>query len=456
MRNTIRLANLVRIAALAALNSQSALGADARDVYRRVAPSIFVVESRSPSGDIVSQGSAVRVASGVVTNCHVVHGASRISLKIDGRSVEAHLWLRDALRDLCLLVTDTRISAPAVSTRPSSSLGVGEEVFAIGAPLGLELTMSNGIVSSFRQLPIGRVIQTTAPISPGSSGGGLFDRSGQLIGITTSQMRQGQNLNFAVPAEWIAQIVPRAEENRQRLVSRQAYMAEAHNLYKAKDWQGVIRLMEQRLQIDDKDRYAWYRLTLAYLFRNELDAAYVAFDKMLQSALVPDFDEDNDLFAATFLAEKMEDADRPGVAAMVLSDVHRQLSTDDQINQFARVIYKSERYDLGIETFRVIASINSNSSRASAHLGSMLIRTGRCAQGLASLEKSISLNSADARSWTIYLINVLWLKGQAAFDSSYRQFRQSASSELIGSVEPQLRALRVAGIPPKCNDTAAR
>jgi hypothetical protein len=83
-------------------------------------------------------------------------------------------------------------------------LRIGQRVYAIGAPQGLELTISEGIVSSLREVPGGSVIQTTAPISPGSSGGGLFDLSGRLVGIMTFQHRYGQNLNFALPADWIA------------------------------------------------------------------------------------------------------------------------------------------------------------------------------------------------------------------------------------------------------------
>ena len=77
----------------------------------------------------------------------------------------------------------------------------------------LELTISDGIVSGMRNLPQGRVIQTTAPISPGSSGGPLFDAYGRLVGIMTFQHRSGQNLNFAVPADWIADMRSRSAAN---------------------------------------------------------------------------------------------------------------------------------------------------------------------------------------------------------------------------------------------------
>jgi hypothetical protein len=80
---------------------------------------------------------------------------------------------------------------------------VGERVYAIGAPEGLELTLSEGLVSGLRSRGNFRVIQTTAPVSHGSSGGGLFDSQGKLVGITTFSFHEGQNLNFAIPTEWI-------------------------------------------------------------------------------------------------------------------------------------------------------------------------------------------------------------------------------------------------------------
>ena len=87
--------------------------------------------------------------------------------------------------------------------RSSSSLAVGERVYAIGAPEGLELTLSEGVISGLRESGGGCVIQTSAAISPGSSVGGLSDTEGRLIGITTFSLKEGQNLNFALPTEWV-------------------------------------------------------------------------------------------------------------------------------------------------------------------------------------------------------------------------------------------------------------
>jgi hypothetical protein len=98
------------------------------------------------------------------------------------------------------------LDAPAVEIGTVGSLRTGQRVYAIGAPQGLDLTISEGIVSSLREVQGGTVIQTTAPVSKGSSGGGLFDASGRLVGLVTFQHRFGQNLNFALPADWIGEM----------------------------------------------------------------------------------------------------------------------------------------------------------------------------------------------------------------------------------------------------------
>ena len=89
--------------------------------------------------------------------------------------------------------------------RSYDSLQVGEAAYTLGSPVGLELTLSNGIVSGRRDEEQRHYVQTTAPISPGSSGGGLFDARGNLIGITTLALvgreRLNQSLNFAIPAD---------------------------------------------------------------------------------------------------------------------------------------------------------------------------------------------------------------------------------------------------------------
>ena len=102
-----------------------------------------------------------------------------------------------------------RSTAPAIQRSNNRDLRVGQRVYAIGAPQGLELTLSDGLISGLRDAAGAQIIQTSAAISPGSSGGGLFDDAGELIGVTTFQTKTGQNLIFAIPVEWIDQLPQR-------------------------------------------------------------------------------------------------------------------------------------------------------------------------------------------------------------------------------------------------------
>jgi S1-C subfamily serine protease len=173
-----------------------------QQIFRRVATSVMVVESLDAKGTVIAFGSGVVIASGhVVTNRHVIKDGVRFRLEHEGRTWPANLIRVDPDYDLAEL-SAAGLPAPTVQVRGSATLNVGERVYAIGAPEGLELTISGGLISSVREFSGERIIQTSAAISPGSSGGGLFDSQGRLIGITTAFFKEGQNLNFALPAEW--------------------------------------------------------------------------------------------------------------------------------------------------------------------------------------------------------------------------------------------------------------
>ena len=173
------------------------------ELFRHVAPSVFVVEASDDRGSVATAGSGVAVGiDQVVTNKHVIDSADSVRLRKGNKTWRATVARFDPEHDLCeLKVQDLR--APLVPLRASSGLIVGEQVYAVGAPEGLELTLSEGLISGLREFDGGGVIQTTAPISHGSSGGGLFDEQGRLIGITTFFVKEGQNLNFALPADWV-------------------------------------------------------------------------------------------------------------------------------------------------------------------------------------------------------------------------------------------------------------
>lgn len=198
---------LALLAALPAVHAQ-----DAARVFEKVSHAIFMVIVTSDDSsvfDVVAQGSAVLIAPGrLITNCHVVErgGTIFISRREDKITERARVVSKDPQSDLCeldLLQMKPAFDKP-VAIAPKDTLRVGEPVYAIGSPRGMELTISDGIVSATREARGNiKVIQTTAPFSPGSSGGGLFDSQGRLVGITTRIVKDSQNLNFAVSAQHI-------------------------------------------------------------------------------------------------------------------------------------------------------------------------------------------------------------------------------------------------------------
>ena len=165
-------------------------------------PSVLEIEVHDNTGAESGQASGVVIAPGgiVATNAHVVTGACNLYVKeTSGSLIAASTLLNiDAKKDIAILLFPK--TSPVAKLGDSRALQAGDRVVAIGNPLGLEQTVSEGIVSGLRIMDGQRsVVQITAPISPGSSGGGLFNSKGDIIGLTTFTLQNSQNLNFAVP-----------------------------------------------------------------------------------------------------------------------------------------------------------------------------------------------------------------------------------------------------------------
>jgi hypothetical protein len=181
---------------------------DAKSVFQQAAESIVRVEAFVGSASQpLARASGVAIAPGrVATNCHSLEKATVYSLVVRGHRYDAIRHASNEALDLCILSHGAIPHLKIAKIGKLSRLSVGDRAFAIGNPLGLDNTISEGIISSIRDVDGIKLIQTTAPISPGSSGGGLFNTSSELVGITTFYFRGSQNLNFAVPAEYLSDL----------------------------------------------------------------------------------------------------------------------------------------------------------------------------------------------------------------------------------------------------------
>jgi tetratricopeptide (TPR) repeat protein len=205
-----------------------------------------------------------------VTNRHVIEDGIRFKVEREGKTWPAKLISVDADLDLAELSVPG-LNAPAVRIRASSTLAVGEKVYAIGAPEGLELTISEGLISGLRDFDKERVIQTSAAISHGSSGGGLFDGEGRLVGITTFYLKEGQSLNFAVPADGLMSLelqpANAATGLPQNTVFFQAlvWCELGFKAFEAGKYEQAISAFQVAVRVRPDGESAWYDLGGAYL-----------------------------------------------------------------------------------------------------------------------------------------------------------------------------------------------
>jgi S1-C subfamily serine protease len=173
------------------------------ELIKKVAPAVVTVAGFNAQGKIIRIGSGFFVdAQGhLITNLHVIKGVARAEVKLPKGEVYplTEMVAADDKADLVKLAVNLPGGPPHYLTVSSTRPEVGEHVVVLGSPLGLEHTVTDGMVSAIRTIKDrGEFLQISAPISPGSSGGPVVNMKGQVIGIATFQVK-GQNINFAVP-----------------------------------------------------------------------------------------------------------------------------------------------------------------------------------------------------------------------------------------------------------------
>lgn len=181
-------------------------------LFGRAAPSVWSVRTFDAQERPLRTGSAVVVAPGrLVTACHVLAQASSFVIRQDNIAYGATLEYPDPKRDLCQIRV-ANFTVPPVPIAPPGAARVGQRVYAIGNPRGVENTLSEGILTGLRggdaTAPL---MQTTSAVLPGSSGGGLFDVDGRLLGITSTATPDDGNAGVAIPASFIAELPARAQ-----------------------------------------------------------------------------------------------------------------------------------------------------------------------------------------------------------------------------------------------------
>ena len=278
MKNTAR-----RRAVWAALSTTllwagtAAHGADPREIFSQVRLSVLPLEMRDANGNPTGTHTAIVVAPRqVISACDVLDGGFKPFVVSATGPLQANTKARDPQRNLCLLDVPA-LEAPAASLIAANAMPTaGARVYAVSNALGLGVGISEGVVAGIREVADRRYIQFSAPISPGSEGGALVNDAGQVVGVIDYRRRDGQNVNFAAPAQWITEVEARNTDDS----ARRRFFARATDLVRDKKWAELMTLALEwnAKQSDDIDAHRLVAFTAR--MQNDLDSEEKAWREM--------------------------------------------------------------------------------------------------------------------------------------------------------------------------------
>ena len=295
------------------------------ELVRRVKPAIVAIITYDAKGEALTTGSGFFIRPGeVVTNLHVIRGARRTEVKtLDGKGrvyeVDGLLAV-DEEGDLAVLRLNMSLDRPRSSELAVSLPEEGETVFVIGNPLKLEGSVSNGIVSAVREVPgVGKIIQTTAPISHGNSGSPVFNLKGQVVGVITVKVTNGQNISLAIGADRLREMKPGALRSLAEIPAKDRIIDVGEALYRTgldSLWLGnydhAVSYFENAVNRNPKRADAWIQVGYCKVKQGKNEEAIKAYQHALR--LKPSSEEVlNKLGDAYYYAGRMTEIGRAHV-----------------------------------------------------------------------------------------------------------------------------------------------
>jgi len=339
-------------------------------IVKKTEPATVVIRTYDKEGNVRGQGTGFFITSGgdVITNHHVLQGAGFAAVKTsEGKIYPVKKIISDDKEgDLVRVSVDTLGDVVRPLLVAPSLPEVGERVVVIGSPLGLEKTVSDGIVSAVRDVPrFGKIMQITAPISPGSSGSPVVNMKGEVVGVISFFAASGQNLNFAIPGERIAGLKP--EDGRT-----------------LSEWNesGMEELADQIAQL--------YAMGVRYLLVENYEQALVFFAEVIKS----DPNHAIAYFQFGYCKGKL------GLYSEAIEAYQqaRRLKPDDAdiYNNLCVAYNKVGRFDEAVESCKKALAINPNFADTYSNLAWSYHRLGRYAEAVEFCRQAIRVEPNDA------------------------------------------------------------
>jgi len=410
------------------------------ELVRRIKPSAVAIETFDARGEKLSRGSGFFIdVDRIVTNRHVIEGAFRAEVHSSAGSIYSvkGVLAVDAEGDIAVL----KVEAPANQVRPlpldRTSPQEGESVVVIGNPFGLEGSVTNGIVSAVRDIPtFGRIIQITAPISPGSSGSPVVNMQGQVIGVATLQITGGQSINFAIPSERISHlqsasltslaelVVATGKNKRAKAVQ---FFRDGLSFLSKDDCEKALPYFEKAVESEGNYAEAWAQTG----FCNEklgrhaeaIEASKKAvtlrpssesyFNIGLANYYLKQYREAVEAYRQAIRLDPYNAADAYYALGLVYRDWRR---SEDEIQAYKHAIrlrpdytsayerlgaryMQTKKYSEAIEIFRQLSSLKPGDANAPNSIGEAYLELGRLSDALEAFRQAIRLKPDFGRAY---------------------------------------------------------
>ena len=379
---------------------------DVPRIIKRVEPSTVVIIIYDKEGRLKGQGTGffINKEGDVITNFHVIQSADRAEVRTsDGKSYPVTRVLDDdRMGDLIRISTDTFGNLTAPLPVVGSFPEVGTHVIVIGTPLGLEKTVSDGIVSAVREIPgFGKIIQLTAPISPGSSGSPVLNMKGEVIGIISFFVAPGQNLNFAIPGERILRLTPGEGRSLSEwsLLRKEQRISQAEEFYAMglqqlllEDWERALAFFTESANRDPDNANTYFQIGYCKV---KLEQYLEAVNFYKQVIRMKPRDEEayaNLCGAYNMLGNFKEAIESCQQAIQIrwdLAGAH---------NNLAWSYHKLGRYAEAMESSRQAIKIKPDYALAHFNLGNNYQALGRYSEAIESYKQAIRFNPDHAES----------------------------------------------------------
>ena len=402
------------------------------ELVRRIKPSAVAIETFDSRGEKLSRGSGFFIENDrIVTNRHVLEGAFRAEVHASNGTVFTvkGVLAVDAEGDLALLKIDPPAQPIRALPLDKTSPQEGESIVVIGNPLGLEGSVTNGIVSAVRDIPtFGRIIQITAAISAGSSGSPVVNMQGQVIGVATLQITGGQSVNFAIPSERISQLQVAsvmsladlvASTGRNKRAKAVQSFRDGLSFLSKDDCEKALPYFEKAIESDNTYAEAWAQTGFCNEKLGKHAEALEASRKAV--SLRPSAESYFNIGLASFYLKQYRDAAEAYRASIKLdpynaADAHYALGlvyrdwgkVEEEIQAYKQAIklrpdytvayerlgsryLKSKKFNEAVEVFRQLATLKPGDPFAPNNMGEAFLELNKLTEACESFRQSIRL-----------------------------------------------------------------